>query len=86
MNSGTTLCCVQVFHEFAHGRATFVAHLRGTWQMLACWHQPVPVSIFNILSSKYSNVFWVLYSQLLGIDRSAGAGSSTRHTRAMAST
>ena len=44
----------KVFHEFAHGRATFVSHLRGTWQMLACWHQPVPICRCGLFHSAYT--------------------------------
>lgn len=44
----------KVFHEFAHGRATFISHLRGTWQMLACWHQPVPVCRCGLFHSAYT--------------------------------
>ena len=44
----------KVFHEFAHGRTTFVSHLRGTWQMLACWYQPVRICRCGLFHSAYT--------------------------------
>jgi len=45
---------VRVFHEFAHARDPFYVHLRGTWQMLACWNQPQDVCRCGLLHSAYS--------------------------------
>eukprot|EP01047_Picozoa_sp_COSAG01_P019944 COSAG01_NODE_1123_length_11617_cov_13.832769_6_plen_255_part_00 len=44
----------RVFHQFAHGRATFMSHLRGTWQMLACWGQPQPICRCGLFHSAYT--------------------------------
>jgi len=44
----------KVFHEFAHGRAPFYNHLRGTWAMLAHWGQPQDVCRCGLLHSAYT--------------------------------
>ena len=44
----------RVFHEFAHGRSTFMEHLRGTWSILACWDQPEAVCRCGLLHSAYT--------------------------------
>ena len=44
----------RVFHEFAHGRAPFIQHLRGTWAMLAAWKQPEHVCRCGLLHSAYT--------------------------------
>jgi len=45
---------VGVFHEFAHARDPFYVHLRGTWQMLACWNQPQDICRCGLLHSGYA--------------------------------
>ena len=44
----------RVFHEFAHGRAPFIQHLRNTWAILSAWKQPEHVCRCGLLHSAYT--------------------------------
>ena len=46
----------KAFNQFAHGRDPFIVHLRGTWEILRNWNQPLHVARCGLFHSSYSKL------------------------------
>ena len=57
----------KAFNQFAHGRDPFIVHLRGTWEILRNWNQPIPVARCGLFHSAYTRSgFYFRYFDITG--------------------